>query len=355
MIDVTDQALAHAEIRRQKQYFESLVEISPVAIVVMDADERVTGWNPAAAQLFGYSPQEAIGRADRRPRPQRGPPRRRPGRHPRGARERSRRPDHSSRPEGRGAGRRADDARAAQGRRRARRLLRDLPRHHRAPARTRARRDAPGRHAGARQDAEPRRHDRDDPRRAATSRALRQLFHPGDPGQPPGDRGRARPRRPRRPDRSGLRPGRRDQPRNPGRAVEAADRSSPTCRTNPHFASERARRWTHSRMDLRPDDHRRPRHRRPQRRQVRARLLQRRAGGARDGIRRPGRDGDRERSVARDRARRPRAGRDAPRRGRVAREHAGHVRSLRPDPDGAAQGRALPKLPASSSSTATSW
>jgi PAS domain S-box-containing protein len=62
MVDVTDQALAHAEIRRQKQYFESLVEISPVAVVVMDADERVTGWNPAATRLFGYTPDEASGR-----------------------------------------------------------------------------------------------------------------------------------------------------------------------------------------------------------------------------------------------------------------------------------------------------
>jgi PAS domain S-box-containing protein len=61
MIDITEQALARAEIRRQKQYFESLVDVSPVAIVVMDADERVTGWNPAAAELFGYTPEEAIG------------------------------------------------------------------------------------------------------------------------------------------------------------------------------------------------------------------------------------------------------------------------------------------------------
>ena len=37
-----------AEIARQKQYFESLVGISPVAVIEMDADERVTGWNPAA-------------------------------------------------------------------------------------------------------------------------------------------------------------------------------------------------------------------------------------------------------------------------------------------------------------------
>jgi len=37
------------------------VEISPVAVVEMDAEERVTGWNPAAAALFGYSSEEAIG------------------------------------------------------------------------------------------------------------------------------------------------------------------------------------------------------------------------------------------------------------------------------------------------------
>jgi PAS domain S-box-containing protein len=51
-----------AEIGRQKQYFESLVEVSPVAVIVMDSDERVTRWNPAATDLFGYSPEEAVGR-----------------------------------------------------------------------------------------------------------------------------------------------------------------------------------------------------------------------------------------------------------------------------------------------------
>ncbi len=62
MIDITDQTLAAAEIRRQKQYFESLVEISPVAIVTMDRGENVSAWNPAATRLFGYEPNEAIGR-----------------------------------------------------------------------------------------------------------------------------------------------------------------------------------------------------------------------------------------------------------------------------------------------------
>jgi PAS domain S-box-containing protein len=51
-----------SEVERQRQYLESLVAISPAAVVVMDADERVTDWNPAAAELFGYSTDEAHGR-----------------------------------------------------------------------------------------------------------------------------------------------------------------------------------------------------------------------------------------------------------------------------------------------------
>ena len=61
MLDMTDQVLAAAEIRRQKQHFESLVEINPVAVVTMDRDEIVTGWNPAAVALFGYPVDEAVG------------------------------------------------------------------------------------------------------------------------------------------------------------------------------------------------------------------------------------------------------------------------------------------------------
>ena len=61
MMDVTEERNAAAEIRRQKQYFEALVDASPVAIVVMDREEVVTGWNPAAERLFGYAPADAVG------------------------------------------------------------------------------------------------------------------------------------------------------------------------------------------------------------------------------------------------------------------------------------------------------
>ena len=50
-----------SELQRQKRYFESLLEVSPSAIVTVDPDHRVTSWNPAAEKLFGYRREEAIG------------------------------------------------------------------------------------------------------------------------------------------------------------------------------------------------------------------------------------------------------------------------------------------------------
>jgi PAS domain S-box-containing protein len=67
--DITERRLAHealekseAELRRQKQYLESLLELSPVAIVTTDLDDKITAWNAAACELFGYSQAEALGR-----------------------------------------------------------------------------------------------------------------------------------------------------------------------------------------------------------------------------------------------------------------------------------------------------
>src|SRR5215208_940571 len=51
------------ELRRQKEYFEALVLNSPVAIAIMDLDEKVVSWNPAAERLFGYSQDQAVGRS----------------------------------------------------------------------------------------------------------------------------------------------------------------------------------------------------------------------------------------------------------------------------------------------------
>jgi PAS domain S-box-containing protein len=50
------------EVQRQKQYADSLVETSPVAIVTIDMGGTVVGWNPGAERLFGYARAEALGR-----------------------------------------------------------------------------------------------------------------------------------------------------------------------------------------------------------------------------------------------------------------------------------------------------
>jgi len=50
-----------SEVQEQKRYFESLLEISPAAIVVTGLDRKVVSWNPAAEGLFGYAASEAVG------------------------------------------------------------------------------------------------------------------------------------------------------------------------------------------------------------------------------------------------------------------------------------------------------
>ena len=50
------------ELERKRQYYESLFEASPTAIVTVRLDGTVASWNPAAEQLFGYTRDEVIGR-----------------------------------------------------------------------------------------------------------------------------------------------------------------------------------------------------------------------------------------------------------------------------------------------------
>jgi len=50
-----------SEVQRQKEYSETLVQNSPVAIVTTDTHYIINSWNRAAERLFGYSANEAIG------------------------------------------------------------------------------------------------------------------------------------------------------------------------------------------------------------------------------------------------------------------------------------------------------
>ena len=48
-------------LQSQKKFSDTLIETSPVAIVILDRTNKVTSWNPAAERLFGYTQAEAEG------------------------------------------------------------------------------------------------------------------------------------------------------------------------------------------------------------------------------------------------------------------------------------------------------
>jgi PAS domain S-box-containing protein len=49
------------ELQRQRRYYESLLEMSPTAIVTVDLEGTITSWNPAAERYFGYTREEVFG------------------------------------------------------------------------------------------------------------------------------------------------------------------------------------------------------------------------------------------------------------------------------------------------------
>ena len=59
--DITDRKNAEVEILRQKQYFEAVVNNSPVAIVVLDQNENILLSNPAFERLFQYDQAQILG------------------------------------------------------------------------------------------------------------------------------------------------------------------------------------------------------------------------------------------------------------------------------------------------------
>jgi PAS domain S-box-containing protein len=59
-IDITDRKQREEELQATTQLLSTIVQTSPTAIVVHDVDGTVQFWNAAAADLFGWSPDEAI-------------------------------------------------------------------------------------------------------------------------------------------------------------------------------------------------------------------------------------------------------------------------------------------------------
>jgi two-component system, LuxR family, sensor kinase FixL len=59
--DVTDRHAAAAAVQRRERHLKSILNAIPDAMIVIDAEGRVTSFSPAAEQTFGYDAQELIG------------------------------------------------------------------------------------------------------------------------------------------------------------------------------------------------------------------------------------------------------------------------------------------------------
>jgi PAS domain S-box-containing protein len=60
--DISDRKRAEAERDRLVARLRLHVERLPLAYLLLDAESRIADWNPAAAQVFGFSREEALGR-----------------------------------------------------------------------------------------------------------------------------------------------------------------------------------------------------------------------------------------------------------------------------------------------------
>jgi PAS domain S-box-containing protein len=61
-LNVSDGAWAAEELRQANETVRALLEATPLAIVAIDSEERITRWNGAAERLFGWGKSEVLGR-----------------------------------------------------------------------------------------------------------------------------------------------------------------------------------------------------------------------------------------------------------------------------------------------------
>ena len=60
-VDITDQIERGQALAEATQRLESVIEVTPEPIVVLDEDGHIDEWNDAARQVFGYTRQEVLG------------------------------------------------------------------------------------------------------------------------------------------------------------------------------------------------------------------------------------------------------------------------------------------------------
>jgi PAS domain S-box-containing protein len=60
--EISSRRRAEQELEKRRKYLESVFINTPDAIVTTDAAQNITGWNPGAEKIFGYKPEEVLGK-----------------------------------------------------------------------------------------------------------------------------------------------------------------------------------------------------------------------------------------------------------------------------------------------------
>ncbi|HQU71018.1 MAG TPA: PAS domain S-box protein [Calditrichia bacterium] len=61
-IDVTENEKLRETLRERQKLYATIINISEDAIIFLDPEDRIQGWNKGAEKLFGYSEEEILGR-----------------------------------------------------------------------------------------------------------------------------------------------------------------------------------------------------------------------------------------------------------------------------------------------------
>jgi PAS domain S-box-containing protein len=63
-VDITERKRLENSLRTSEEMFRAISTSAMDAIILLDDNGKITYWNPAAERIFGYTPQEAIGKKD---------------------------------------------------------------------------------------------------------------------------------------------------------------------------------------------------------------------------------------------------------------------------------------------------
>jgi len=63
-MDITRRKLVEESLKQLNQLLTSVIERSPLAIIVLDIEGKVALWNPAAVRIFGWTEDEVVGKPD---------------------------------------------------------------------------------------------------------------------------------------------------------------------------------------------------------------------------------------------------------------------------------------------------